>query len=265
MKEQAATMRSFTRGAPGDRLHLLPILSSAVWGKLAPVTEGNHIPAITVEILLFVWLCCKQINQLLLWCTSESFKPWEESKTSWLVNVLQVCHGFSIITLSFALIKTFTWVLAYCRGGVTQRRGRNNFQDPSWWGGQIRSQIMTLLFTWSQWMEDYPRASETGPGHEDRVCGFDKVGSSQSSAPRELDATTDWMLSGCQRPQHVKSWWLNSGMFITSLWNMHCVMIQYLTPPALRKTQLSECNINKRWTESLIPYFFIYVIIIFCL
>lgn len=28
-----------------------------------------------------------------------------------------------------------------------------------WWGWQIKSQIVILLFTWSQWTEDYPRAS----------------------------------------------------------------------------------------------------------
>lgn len=141
-----------------------------------------------------------------------------------------MCHIFSwisIITLSSALIKTFTWRLGGGRGGVTLRQARNKVQGVGCRGEQIRSQIMTLLFTWSQWMEDYPWASGTGPVHADSVCGFDKVGSSQSSAPRELDATTGWMLSGFQRLRRLN---MSNTRDWTAARVSHRVMIQHVTP-----------------------------------
>lgn len=189
---------------------------------------------------------------------------WEESKNRLTCTIhcpfndLQVCYVAPVVCGLIIMTKSFTWILAYCREGVTRRQGRNNVQGPGWWDGHIRSQSMTLLFTLSQWLEDYPRASGTGPGHADSVCGFD-IGSSQSSAPRELHAATVRMLSGCQRRQTLTT--KQPCVHYITL-KLHAELIRHITPPALRTTKLSEYNKNKRWTKSFLQWFFTCVIIL---
>lgn len=109
---------------------------------------------------------------------------------------------------------------------------------------------MTLVFTQSQWMEDYPCDSGAGPWHADGVSGFDRVGSSQSAALREQDATTDWMLSGFHR--HTST--LMSEQLLQ--WRLH-VVIQCFSTCTQRKQNQDWLFIHtvRLLTRSLIPVF----------
>lgn len=150
---------------------------------------------------------------------------------------------------------------------------RNRVRRAGCSGWQIKSQLMTLLFARSQWMEDYPWDSGTGPRHADSVCGCDGVGSSLSAARGERGSVTGWMLSRFQRLRHTSTPQTLMAEQLLECYSLHYTQssawcdTQRITPPTQqqqdRGAELTLSFWNRNMHSRLISVFLYWSFLLF--